>query len=66
MKLTINGTPCDVRDGVTVEELLQERSLDTAGVIVELNRALLASARWDTADLAENDCLEIVSFVGGG
>jgi thiamine biosynthesis protein ThiS len=66
MTVTINGEDRPVRDGITLEELLEEISLSSARVAVERNGTIVPRARFAELVLQEGDRLEIVHFVGGG
>ena len=66
MQLTINGTPCEVADGITVAELLARLELRSQQVAVEVNRELVPRTWHQTHTLSANDVVEIVTLVGGG
>jgi thiamine biosynthesis protein ThiS len=66
MNITLNGEPREVRDRLTVAELVAELELRPQQVAVELNRKLVARARRDEAELSEGDEVELVTLVGGG
>ncbi len=66
MEITINGEPKEVRDGMTVTELLEEINTPAVGVAVELNRAIVPRSLHSSTILQDGDLLEIVKMVGGG
>ena len=66
MRLRINGEDKDVADGITVADLVASLGLAGRRVAVERNREVLPASGWKSANLADNDVLEIVHFVGGG
>ncbi len=66
MEITINGESKEVRDGITVTELLEEINTPAVGVAVELNRAIVSRSLHASTVLEEGDLLEIVKMVGGG
>lgn len=66
MQLTINGTPRDVPDGLTVRGLVEHLGLTEGPVAVERNREVVPRAEHESTLLAPLDVLEIVHFVGGG
>ncbi len=66
MKLTVNGEVREVRDELTLSELVRELSLERGPIAVELNRSIVPKARFGETTLAEGDTLEIVTLVGGG
>ena len=50
----------------TVSEYLSESGYDLKRVAVELNGDILPKAQYESVLLQDGDCMEIVSFVGGG
>jgi thiamine biosynthesis protein ThiS len=66
MQVTINGEPRDTERGRTITELLRELEITADRVAVELDRAIVKKAQWDTTELRDGAKLEIVHFVGGG
>lgn len=66
MKLTVNGEPKEVPDGLTLRELVRDLSLEERPIAVELNRRVVPKDRYGETRLSEGDALEIVTLVGGG
>lgn len=66
MKLTVNGEPREVPDGLTVRGLVEHLGLTEGPVAVEKNREVVPRAEHPVTLLAEGDVIEIVHFVGGG
>ncbi|HLV20569.1 MAG TPA: sulfur carrier protein ThiS [Polyangiaceae bacterium] len=66
MRLTINGQPQDVPDGLTVRGLIEHLKLTDGPVAVERNRDVVPRREHESTWLTEDDVLEIVHFVGGG
>ncbi len=66
MRVTLNGEPQDLPDGLTVLGLLRHLKLDSERVAVERNAAVVKKARHADERLSEGDVLEVVTFVGGG
>jgi sulfur carrier protein len=66
MQLTINGKRREVPDGLTVRGLIEHLGLTEGPVAVEKNRAVVPRAEHAVVELAAEDVLEIVHFVGGG
>ena len=66
MEITMNGESKEVRDGITVTELLEDISTPAIGVAVELNRAIVPRSLHASTILQGGDLLEIVKMVGGG
>jgi sulfur carrier protein len=66
MRLRINGEDKDIAGATTVADLLESLGLAGRRVAIEKNREILPASGWSSEQLAENDVLEIVHFVGGG
>jgi len=66
MTLKINGEDRTVCDGITLAELLEQLELAGKYVAVERNREVISFRTYAETILAEGDCLEIVTLVGGG
>jgi sulfur carrier protein len=66
MRATVNGEPMDLPDGLTVAALLQHLGVKGDRVAVERNGEVVKKARHRQQELAPDDVLEIVTFVGGG
>ena len=66
MRISVNGEPREVHDGITVLELLQTLSVMQARVAVEVNAEVVRKARHAEHRLCEGDKIEVVTFVGGG
>ena len=66
MKLTVNGDPMEVPEGISAAALLERLKLNPGLVVVELNGNILQRDQLASAVLKEGDQVEIVHFVGGG
>ena len=66
MRLTVNGDPTDLPEGMTAAALLEQMKLNPGLVVVELNLNILKRDGLAKAVLSEGDQVEIVHFVGGG
>lgn len=66
MKLTVNGDPLELADGLTVRGLIEQLGLVDGPVAVERNREVVPRADHEREQLAEGDVIELVHFVGGG
>jgi sulfur carrier protein len=65
--ITVNGTERRVPSSSTLAELLASLKLDARTVVIERNGAILRDrASFASLELAADDSLEIVHFVGGG
>ena len=66
MTIQINGEKKEIRERLSVAQLLEELGIRPARVVVELNRDILQREAHGTTFLKEGDAVEIVHFVGGG
>lgn len=66
MNVTINGSPRDVPEDLTVRQLVEHLGLGGGPVAVEINREIVPRAEHVTRKVAGGDTIEIVHFVGGG
>lgn len=66
MKLTVNGRPTEVADGITIAELLARDKMEHMRLAVEVNGEVVPRQNFSKVRLNENDSLEVVTLVGGG
>ena len=65
--IVVNGEPREIPAGSTVASLLSSLELNPRLVVVERNREILRDRdTFGYVELAKNDTIEIVHFVGGG
>ncbi len=64
--MRVNGEKFNFREGMTVSDLIADMGFSEAMVAVELNLDILPRDSFSGTVLKENDCLEVVRFVGGG
>lgn len=66
MTIFINGEAREL-DGVsTLAGLLDALELPKQRVAIELNKHVIRKQDWDSTNVADNDKVEVVHFVGGG
>lgn len=66
MRLTLNGEDTQLREGVTIGDLIADLELTKRRVAVEVNRDIVPRETFATRVLCEGDVVEIVHFIGGG
>ena len=66
MNIIVNGTPRELKQPLSVAELLEHLKIPPRGVAVEVNLQLVSRAQHAQRQLADGDQLEIVTLVGGG
>lgn len=64
--VTVNGSPEQLDDGLTVGQLVAKYELTPPRVAVEVNQELVSRRDYDATRLNDGDRVEIVTFVGGG
>jgi sulfur carrier protein len=65
-QVTINGERRFFDAAPTLREVVLGLDLDPERVAIELNRAIVKRALWDSTPLTAGSEIEIVMFVGGG
>jgi thiamine biosynthesis protein ThiS len=66
MQVTLNGEPRNLRDGLTVAELVDDLGLRARRIAVEINLDVLPRDIYAERALCDGDVVEIVHFIGGG
>lgn len=65
MRIRINGKDEDIK-ATNLAELVSELDLPDESLVVEHNRQIVRQEQWTTTALADDDVIELLSFVGGG
>ncbi len=67
MKITVAGEKKDVKDGLTVAELIVQEEVETPEyVTVSINEEFIKNDTFDTYVLQDGDDVEFLYFMGGG
>ena len=66
MEILLNGQPCQVREGATLDDLLREQGLAERRVAIEVNGEIVSRGRRAEHLLSPADRVEIVHALGGG
>ena len=66
MQIIINGIKKDVKESITIKELLEELKILDKTMAVAVNMNIVKKDDWDKFSLKENDKVEALNFVGGG
>ncbi|MFH1155327.1 MAG: sulfur carrier protein ThiS [Pseudomonadota bacterium] len=66
MLVRINGTKCHLEPLTTIGTFLEKNGLAPETVVVELNGGIIATQAYASTEIREQDCLEVLTFVGGG
>jgi thiamine biosynthesis protein ThiS len=66
MNIVLNGEQRQIPDNLTVLGLLEHLNIQHQRVAVERNEEIVKKATYGETVIADNDRLEVVSFMGGG
>jgi thiamine biosynthesis protein ThiS len=66
MNITINGEKKEIPTKVNLSELLENLSLPSERIAIELNKTVVRKKDWENIQINDADKIEIVHFVGGG
>jgi len=66
MNIIVNGEAQEVKETLSVEDLLHSMDLRTNRVAVEVNLKILERSDFPKWNLQDGDNVEILSFIGGG
>ncbi|MCD8828808.1 sulfur carrier protein ThiS [Staphylococcus gallinarum] len=66
MQCIINGYSFKFSKELNIQELIQEMGLDENRIIVEHNEELIQRQQFPVQVVRDQDCLELLEFVGGG
>ncbi|MFT8314524.1 MAG: sulfur carrier protein ThiS [Clostridium sp.] len=67
MKVKVNGEVKEIKDAVTVTEILKIENVEMPDMVsVQLNGEFAERDKFDTTVLKENDEIEFLYFMGGG
>ncbi len=64
--MKVNGKEMNLKEGITIDELLSEIKFNKERVVVEVDGIIVSRDDFDSFKLKENNTIEVVSFVGGG
>ena len=64
--MKINGKDFVLNKSTTVSEYLEKNGYVQTHVVVELNEKILPKDMYERTYLKDEDCLEILTFMGGG
>ncbi|WP_371370674.1 sulfur carrier protein ThiS [Sporomusa aerivorans] len=66
MRISVNGRELMVADSLTIYDLVAKQGYNPEIIVVEYNKKIVNRQEWQTILLQAEDCLEVVTFVGGG
>ncbi len=66
MQITVNGTPTDIPNDLSMAGLIEQLDLTGKRLAVEVNQELVPRSQFDSHRLTADDRVEIIHAVGGG
>jgi len=66
IKITLNGKPSEIQNGLKVSDLLLKWKIRPELVTVEINETILQKLDYETTGIKEGDRVEFVFYMGGG
>jgi thiamine biosynthesis protein ThiS len=66
VNIILNGLPRTVANPLSIEIFLKEQGIESAHVVVEINKSIVPRNEFGTHEIHQNDAIEILRFVGGG
>ena len=64
--IKVNGKEIELEKATSVEVYLESEGYQMKRIAVELNREILPKNEYADRMLEDADCMEVVTFVGGG
>jgi sulfur carrier protein len=66
MKISVNGQPLEIDEGLSVAGLIDLLNLSGKRVALEINKEIVSRSRFEIHHLQAEDRVEIVHAIGGG
>lgn len=66
MKIIVNGNEKEFKDGISMNDLINELNLTDKVMAAALNMEVVKQENWATCRLSDGDKVELLDFVGGG
>jgi sulfur carrier protein len=66
MRVKVNGKEMDLRDNITIKELIEELKIEGKVMAAAINMEVVKKENWDEKTINEDDKIELLQFVGGG
>ena len=66
IKIKLNGKKQEIKDGLTVSDLLLKWKVRPELVTVEVNETILQKLDYETTEVKQGDNVEFVFYMGGG
>jgi sulfur carrier protein len=66
MNIVLNGEPKTLSEPLSLQQLLEQLSLQAGRVACEVNLKIIKRAQYPNTVLQEGDAVEIIQAIGGG
>ena len=66
IEIKLNGQIHKFETSLSIEQLLNKLSINKKKVAVELNKSVVPKQKYSSIKIANQDVVEIVTFIGGG
>ncbi len=66
MNIVVNGEIKEVKEKITIQELIEFLSIKVGVMAVAVNMNIVKKDDWDSFKLSQDDKVELLQFVGGG
>jgi len=66
MNIIVNGKNLEVKENITINELLEELKIKDKVMAVAINMEIVKKDNWHSHKIKKDDKLELLHFVGGG
>lgn len=66
IEIQLNGQIHKLETSLSIEQLLNKLLIDKKKVAVELNKSVVPKQKYSSIKIANQDVVEIVTFIGGG
>ncbi|AGK98860.1 sulfur carrier protein ThiS [Clostridium pasteurianum] len=64
--MLVNGKEMSFKDGITIEELLNELKIEAYKVVAEVDLNIIDKEEYAATKLTSDSKVELIRFVGGG
>ena len=66
IEIQLNGQIHKFETSLSIEQLLNKLSINKKKVAVELNKSVVPKQKYSSIKIANQDVVEILTFIGGG
>jgi len=66
ISIKLNSKDKQIEDGSSISDLLNFLDIKPEGIVVEVNLNIIRKEKYRDIVLKDGDCVEIITFLGGG